>query len=96
MHDYDQRDYESLMFHFNTKSRTTYFKSVEGIDEVKGEGLDHCFDCSAKIFNLGEYLKKVHDEHDPAVLAGKIAVMSKQISGEISNSRSLKLTRDIF
>ena len=91
MHEYDQRDYESLMFHFNTISRTTYFKSVEGVDDVKGEGLDHCFDCSAEIFNLSIYLRKVRNIQDPTVLSEKISLMSSQISKEISNSRTLDL-----
>lgn len=41
---YSHKDYEDLLFHFNTVTRTTYWPH-----DVKGEGLDHCYDCAAEI-----------------------------------------------
>eukprot|EP01047_Picozoa_sp_COSAG01_P013956 COSAG01_NODE_669_length_14379_cov_292.353011_3_plen_582_part_00 len=48
---YDHSDYEDAMFHFNTVTRTAYFEH-----EQRGEGLDHCYDCSAEAFILEQFV----------------------------------------
>lgn len=39
------------MFYFNTELRVTYFPHAS-----PAEGMDHCYDCSAEIFVLCQYL----------------------------------------
>ncbi len=41
---YSHKDYEDIMFHFNTETRTTYWPH-----DVKADGIDHCYDCAAEI-----------------------------------------------
>ena len=51
-HSYSHRDFEQVMFHHNITTRTTYFEH-----SIKGEGLDHCYDCSAEIHVLAELIR---------------------------------------
>jgi len=85
---YDHNEYEDLMFHHNTITRTSYFEH-----DVKGEGLDHCFDCSSEIFVLGQYIRKhMAETVKEDAVNGEIAWMSKHISRVISNNgRTLRL-----
>lgn len=50
--DYDHTWYSDMMFHFNTVTRTTYFEH-DGLEYL---GYDHCYDCSAELFILQQYL----------------------------------------
>jgi len=50
--DYDNTSYEERMFFFNTVSRVARYDH-----SVEGEGIDHCYDCTAEIFILCKYLK---------------------------------------
>uniref|UniRef100_A0A6B2LBP5 Cap-specific mRNA (nucleoside-2'-O-)-methyltransferase n=1 Tax=Arcella intermedia TaxID=1963864 RepID=A0A6B2LBP5_9EUKA len=81
--DYSHYDYENVMFHFQTVTRTSYFEH-----DIKGEGLDHCYDCSAEIFILSEYLKKKGYGDQLHV---EVPKLSREISRKISSSRSLLL-----
>lgn len=98
--EYDHTVYESLMFHFNTVTRTTYFE--HNIDLQKGEGLCHCFDCNSEILILREYIlrkrggnKKREDlnEEEKRKLDDEVIDMSKMISRKItiSGKRTLSL-----
>jgi len=85
--EYDHNDYEDIMFHYNTITRTTYFPH-----HLRGEGLDHCYDCCAEIFVLKEYLRKVKKITDEKELSYKAVQMSYDISRLISNTgRTLKV-----
>eukprot|EP00761_Pharyngomonas_kirbyi_P008568 gb/GECH01008580.1/.p1 GENE.gb/GECH01008580.1/~~gb/GECH01008580.1/.p1 ORF type:complete len:454 (+),score=34.32 gb/GECH01008580.1/:1-1362(+) len=84
---YSHVDYESVMFHFNTVTRTMYFEH-----NVDGEGLDHCFDCSSEILILSRYLQKIHDIQQDKELRLKVGLWSKLISRHISSKgRTLEL-----
>ena len=49
---YDHGNYEDAMYHFNTVTRTAYFEH-----DQRSEGLDHCYDCSAEGFILGQFVR---------------------------------------
>lgn len=44
MKEYDHVDYEQLLFHFQTVTRTTYWEH-----DLVDSGLDHCFDCASEV-----------------------------------------------
>lgn len=50
---YNHKDFEELMFYFNTELRVNWFPHASS-----AEGMDHCYDCSAELYVLCEYLKK--------------------------------------
>ena len=54
---YSHEDYEDGMFHFNTKTRTTYFEHRQ-----RGDGFDHCYDCAAEVFILAQYLSEIRGQ----------------------------------
>jgi hypothetical protein len=57
--DYDNTAYEEEMFFFNTVQRVGLYNHG-----VKGEGLDHCYDCTAEIHVLKKFIEKRHaSEH---------------------------------
>lgn len=41
------------MFYFNTELRVSYFPH-----RSRAEGMDHCYDCSAEVYILTEYLRR--------------------------------------
>eukprot|EP01125_Pyxidicula_operculata_P014861 TRINITY_DN5004_c0_g1_i1.p1 TRINITY_DN5004_c0_g1~~TRINITY_DN5004_c0_g1_i1.p1 ORF type:complete len:552 (-),score=122.76 TRINITY_DN5004_c0_g1_i1:60-1715(-) len=51
---YNHYDYEDMLYHFNTVTRTTYWEH-----NVISEGLDHCYDCSSEVYVLSNYLRKL-------------------------------------
>jgi len=57
---WDNRKYEDQLFYFNTESRVHLYE--HGLDTHGGEGLDRCYDCTAEIFVLREYLKNYRPE----------------------------------
>jgi hypothetical protein len=84
---YDHNDYEDLMFHFNTVTRTTYYPH-----SLQGEGLDHCYDCNAELFILRNYLQKIKGIEDPEELDKQVVKMSAAISRRISlTGRTLRV-----
>jgi hypothetical protein len=83
--EYDNAKYFEQMFYFNTITRVALYPH-----NVKGEGLDHCYDCSAEVLVLEEYIKKfIPDELSPDIQSC-ISDMSKEISARISKNRTLK------
>ncbi len=83
--EYDNTEYEEKMFHFNTVTRVGRYRH-----SIRGEGIDHCYDCTAEISILRAYLtkRKGFSETDPKLNA-QIARMSLQISRKISAHRKL-------
>jgi len=80
--------YEDQMFYFNTKTRVMYYPH-----NIKGEGLDHCYDCRSEIFILEQYLTK-YSTLNKKEIKNKISQLSKQISRVISpNSKRTLLTK---
>lgn len=49
--EWDNTEYEEKLYHFNTVSRVCAYPH-----DVDGEGMDHCYDCSAEVAVLKEYL----------------------------------------
>lgn len=88
-HEYDHGEYESTMFHFQTVIRTSYFDHDVDIET----GLCHCFDCSAEIFILENYFRKVRGfKGSPFALTEEVSKLSEGLSKYISTSgRALHL-----
>eukprot|EP00055_Hartaetosiga_balthica_P014198 m.76665 g.76665 ORF g.76665 m.76665 type:complete len:372 (-) comp8521_c2_seq7:136-1251(-) len=83
--DYDNKAYEEQMFHFNTVRRVARYNH-----DVKGEGIDHCYDCMGEILILKDYLNKIrHIPLDSEQMNDTIAEWSKGISSSLGN-RSLQ------
>jgi hypothetical protein len=74
---YDNARYESQMFYFNTRTRVTYFPH-----NVQSHDICHCYDCSAEIYILKQYL--IRDKQllfsDYDTLNRKVSELSKKIS----------------
>lgn len=88
--DYDNTAYEEQLFYFNTRQRCALYPH----EVVDGEGLDHCYDCTAEVYILGEYCTQVlgmasTSEHERAAVAEHVAVLSKEISRSITRNRTL-------
>ncbi|MEM3062935.1 MAG: hypothetical protein QW303_05265 [Nitrososphaerota archaeon] len=77
---YDNKKYEEQMFYFNTVMRVARYKH-----NIIGEGLDHCYDCTAEIHIIKEYLKK----NKYKCIKTTIPVLSQQISRMLSKERTL-------
>jgi len=65
MKEYRNNWYEEVMFHFNSVMRTAYYDlnftnelNETNMDEHSVTYLDHCYDCSAELFILNNYIKK--------------------------------------
>jgi hypothetical protein len=77
---YNHKDFEELMFYFNTELRGNWFPH-----DSSAEGMDHCYDCSAEIFILCEYLKKrgLTNEKDLLRESARLTYeMHSQVRGE--------------
>lgn len=86
---YSHTDYEDLMFHHNTITRTTYFEH-----DIEAEGIDHCYDCSSEIWILSNYLQKISGVTDLDELKIKIGKFSEEISKHISTTgRTLNIIK---
>lgn len=83
--EYDNTKYEEQMFYFNTVTRVARYRH-----NVRGEGIDHCYDCTSEVSILRNYImtRRSVAEHDPT-LNEQIGVMSRQISRKISSHRKL-------
>ena len=79
---YDNRKYESQMFYFNRVTRPSLFEH-----DVRGEGIDHCYDCRAEIHILSEYLKRCAPAGD---ISRHVSEMSETISRRIAGGRTLR------
>ena len=83
--EYDHKKYEEQLFFFNTVTRPALYKHAV----TDGEGIDHCYDCRAEVHILSSYLemfKAVPTDN----LAKEVSLMSKKISRQIANDRTLK------
>eukprot|EP00730_Choanoeca_flexa_P012663 TRINITY_DN4501_c0_g1_i2.p1 TRINITY_DN4501_c0_g1~~TRINITY_DN4501_c0_g1_i2.p1 ORF type:complete len:548 (+),score=154.80 TRINITY_DN4501_c0_g1_i2:58-1701(+) len=73
--EYDNMKYEEQMFHFNTITRVARYKH-----DVKGEGIDYCFDCRAEVGVLLGYLDKFEPQLTQEEKNVKAGTMVKEIS----------------
>lgn len=80
---YDHKKYEEQLFYFNTVARPALYPHG-----VRGEGIDHCYDCRAEIEILSSYLTKFQGVPAEAV-AQEVQAMSRQISRQIARNRTL-------
>lgn len=81
---YDHKKYESQMMFFNNVTRHSLYRH-----DVVGEGLDHCYDCTAEIFILNEYLRMRSPHLAPEDIATEISKMSRSISRSMGVRRTL-------
>ena len=89
---YDQTVYEEQLAYFNTATRVAFYSH-----NVKGEGIDNCYDCRSEIEILKQYLLKFDKdkyiysgEIDEEKLNKGISQLSKKISTILSNTRTLE------
>jgi hypothetical protein len=81
--EYDNVAYEERMFYYNTNIRPSLFEH-----NIKGEGLDKCYDCTAEINILSEYLIKFDSlKLNTDLLHKKVSQMSKYISRLLGGRR---------
>ena len=85
---YDNTHYEQQMFFFNTRMRPALYPHP-----VSGEGIDHCYDCTAEIAVLRQLLT-LSPEHSSRLQGADsvwraISRMSFEISRSCSNERTL-------
>jgi hypothetical protein len=83
--DYDHMEFENALLDFHNEKRIRYYK--HNIDEIKNEGLDHCYDCRAEIFILQEYLTKSNKVKSETELKTETAAMSSEISRKIVDGK---------
>eukprot|EP00045_Choanoeca_perplexa_P004320 m.37484 g.37484 ORF g.37484 m.37484 type:complete len:589 (-) comp12508_c0_seq1:71-1837(-) len=76
--EWHHKDYEELMFHFNTQQRTQYFDHPN-----KAEGIDACYDCAAETMALTTWLERkgITESVD---LAHELASYSTAIHSQVS------------
>jgi len=84
---YDHIWYSDAMYCFNTTTRVSYYEH-----DVSGEGIDHCYDCSAEALILGEYLRSRNCPDQ--LLSWAISGLSYKISRKIALKRTLALALD--
>ncbi len=85
--DYDHMEFENALFNFHNDKRIRYYQ--HNMDEIKNEGLDHCYDCRAEIFILQEYLKKSNKVKTEKELKSGTAAMSAEISRKIVDQKRI-------
>ena len=83
--EYDHKKYEEQLFFFNTVTRPALYEH----DVTEGEGIDHCYDCRAEVHILSSYLEMFKAVPEDK-LAKEVSLMSKKISKQIANGRTLK------
>jgi hypothetical protein len=85
---YDCLKYQEQMFYFNTVTRVTFYNH-----DVKGDGIDHCYDCRAEIHILQKYLlalgKIQVDKVDTRYSSQLISSMSYEVSQNCSQTGRL-------
>lgn len=104
MKNYDNIKYESQMFHFNTVTRVGRYKHPVGNDvhecHVIGDGLCHCYDCTAEVTVLMQYLQRFavrwlpsrqdrRAQYTKRDFALQIAQLSRRLSKHCSWDRTL-------
>jgi hypothetical protein len=79
---YDNTAYEEQMFFFNTSTRVCRYPH-----DVVGEGVDHCYDCTAEVHVLSKYFQW---RRTPArEIPTAVAALSRSISRSLSADRTL-------
>lgn len=76
---YDNTAYEEQMFYYNNNVRPTLFEHC-----VKGEGLDHCYDCATEVHILTNYFTRINGSGD---YSDDVSKMSKAISRLLGGRR---------
>lgn len=93
MRDWDNTVYESQMFQFNTHTRVALYPHPVPSQHVGAEGLCHCYDCTAELHVLKEYLSKFHkervDEYSPEELEQELCSMVQDVTKACSSKRTL-------
>ena len=79
---YDNKKYEEQMMFFNNVMRHSLYSH-----NVEGEGLDHCYDCTAEIYILKQYLYSKGCSADR--IQKEVARMSMEISRNMMVKRTL-------
>jgi hypothetical protein len=72
---------EKSLKYFHSKIRLTYYKNSDR--DLFTAGLDHCFDCSAEIFILQQYVRKYEHTQNPVDVNRRTVELSKDISFRI-------------
>ena len=90
--EYDNAEYEDIMFAFNTVVRTSYYEVDSRYLEMD-IGYDHCFDCASEIHIIEQYLYQCKNIKPKTVRGLKqFEKLASNISSQCSNSgRTLKL-----
>lgn len=81
--EYNHKQHEERMYHFNTVTRFGLYEH-----DVRGEGIDHCYDCRSEIHVLRAYLLK--NGCPRRRLACCVSMLSKHISRLLSKQRTLE------
>ena len=83
---YDNVKLERQMMYFNNVTRHSLFPHRV----VGGEGIDHCYDCTAECHILGRYLEAYPERQDAAKgVCGTVSDMSRGVSRRLSSRRTL-------
>ena len=80
---YDHTRHEQQMFHFNTVARIGLYNH-----DIKGEGIDHCFDCMSEIHILKTYL--LQSGCPRRRLQCCVSMLSRRLSRLLSKRRTLE------
>lgn len=86
MTNYDNDTMSNMMYWHNTVQRTFHYDQ-----DVTGDGLDNCYDCSSEVMILKTYAKTYHAVTDNEQLKTITAQISKHISNVISKKRTLDM-----
>ncbi len=81
---YDHTEYEQIMYRHNLLTRIQWFAH-----NIRGEGIDHCYDCRLEIDILQKYIKKVNKIIDENEIRLRTKYLSQDISKKLGSSRSL-------
>eukprot|EP00658_Telonema_sp_P-2_P081406 TRINITY_DN8330_c0_g1_i8.p2 TRINITY_DN8330_c0_g1~~TRINITY_DN8330_c0_g1_i8.p2 ORF type:complete len:243 (-),score=62.52 TRINITY_DN8330_c0_g1_i8:286-1014(-) len=93
MKDWDNTVYESQMFHFNTHTRVALYPHPVESQHVPCEGLCHCYDCTAELTVLKQYLVRFHSDrvsdYSDEELANELSSMVEAVTKACSSKRTL-------
>jgi len=89
--EYNNINYENQMYYFNTIMRPSLYMEYKRLIKCKenSQGLDYCYDCTAEIFILKQYLEKYNRSDSSDNVFIDIIHMSNSISGMLSSTRNL-------
>lgn len=81
-YNYDNTKYESQMMYFNNITRVSLYEH-----NIKGEGIDYCYDCRGEVDILEKYFKKYKSELKPKKRNELISKVSKDISHYLTKGK---------